>query len=244
MKSIVKGVRIAGIEASVPTQRKSYLDEVDEAARKDAEKICALIGVYEQRIAPEPLTTADLCIAATETLLRKLDWAPETVDAIVFVTQGPDYPLPATACLLQHRLGLPTTATAFDINLGCSGYPYALMVVSQLLANSDSQRALLLVGDISSRTIYSGDSATGPLFGDAGSATALEKDPDAAPMYYVTGTDGKGGRHISITGGGARNPYLKSFRRAAAENEALFKTYHLHLNGPEVFNFTLVSCRS
>ncbi len=239
MKSIVNGVRIAGIEAAVPTQRVRYLDTVSEEARRDAEKACALTGVYEQRIAPWPLTTADLCIAAAETLLKKLDWAPETVDAIVFVTQGGDYPLPATACLMQHRLGLPTSAAAFDVNLGCSGYTYGIWLVGQLLAGSASGRALLLVGDISSRTIYGGDRSTGPLFGDAGSATALERSPDATPIYAVTGTDGKGGKHISITGGGARSPFLPALRREPDENEAMFKSGHLHLEGPEVFSFTL-----
>ena len=157
----------------------------------------------------------------------------------MFVTQGADYPLPATACLLQHRLGLPTTAAAFDVNLGCSGYTYGLWITGQLLAGSESGRALLLVGDISSRTILPGDRAVEPLFGDAGSATALERSADATPIHVVTGTDGKGGKHIAITGGVARNSYLQALKRDPAENEALFKSGHLHLNGPEVFNFTL-----
>jgi 3-oxoacyl-[acyl-carrier-protein] synthase-3 len=227
------------MEAAVPRQRSNFADEVPAEDRAEIEKVAALIGVDERRVAPDGITTADMCLAAAETLLAKLGWERDSIDALVYVTQGPDYLLPATACILQQRLGLPMSCAAFDLSLGCSGYVYGVWVASQLLAGSTSGRALVLVGDISTRHVLPGDRSTGPLFGDAGSATALERDPAAGPMYIVSGTDGGGARHISIKAGRERNPLLHALKRDPAENESLFADGHLHLNGPEVFSFTL-----
>jgi 3-oxoacyl-[acyl-carrier-protein] synthase-3 len=239
MRARIEGIRVAGIEAAVPEPRHSYLDEPGSMSPEEARKLCTTIGVSERRIAPATLLASDLCLAAAESLLAKLGWSRDSIDALILVTQGPDYLLPATACLLQHRLGLPTHCAAFDIDLGCSGWVYGTWIAAQLLAGSDGKRALLLAGDVSTRLLHPDDRATRPLFGDAGTATALERDADAGPLFAVVGTDGGGGKHISIKAGGLRHNLVPALLRTAAENEELHREAHLHLNGPEVFSFTL-----
>jgi|AGTN01.1.fsa_nt_gi 3-oxoacyl-[acyl-carrier-protein] synthase III len=239
MKAKISGVRIAGLACAVPESRHSFLETPDILTDAEAEKLAAAIGVRERRIAPKRLCASDMAVAAAERLIADLAWDPATIDAIVFVTQGPDYLLPATACLMQKRLGLPTTAAAFDVNLGCSGYAYGLWIVSQLLAGSEGKRALLLCGDVSSRLLADDDNSTRPLFGDAAAATALERDDGAAPIHVLVGTDASGARHISIPAGGLRNNFVPVIAGGATASETMARDAYLHLNGSEIFAFTL-----
>jgi 3-oxoacyl-[acyl-carrier-protein] synthase III len=239
MKATIRGIRIAGMQAAVPIPRHSFVETPEHLTPDEARKLYAAIGVHERRIAPAGILASDLCVAAAEALIDDLGWARDSIEVLVLVTQGPDYLLPATACLIQNRLGLPTRCAAFDVNLGCSGFVYGTWIAAQLLSGSEGKRALLLCGDVSTRLLHPDDRATRPLFGDAGTATALEKSADAAPIHIVLGTDGGGGRHISIKAGGLRHNLVEALRREPAENETLYQEAHLHLNGPEVFNFTL-----
>ena len=239
MQATVKGIRIAGMQAAVPTPRHSFVETPEHMTPEEAQKLYTSIGVHARRVAPPRILASDLCVAAAEALLEDLGWSRDSVEVLVLVTQGPDYLLPASACLIQKRLGLPTSCAAFDVNLGCSGFVYGSWIVSQLLSGSTGKRALLLCGDVSTRLLHPEDKATRPLFGDAGTATAFEKTPDAENMYVVLGTDGGGGKHISIKAGGLRHNLVSALRQTPEENEALYKAAHLHLNGPEVFSFTL-----
>ncbi len=239
MQATVKGIRIAGMQAAVPTPRHSFVETPEHMTPEEAQKLFTSIGVHSRRVAPPRLLASDLCVAAAESLLNDLGWNRDSVEVLVLVTQGPDYLLPASACLIQKRLGLPTSCAAFDVNLGCSGFVYGSWIVSQLLSGSTGKRALLLCGDVSTRLLHPDDKATRPLFGDAGTATAFEKAPESSDMYVVLGTDGGGGRHISIKAGGLRHNLVPALLRTPEENATLYKEAHTHLNGPEVFSFTL-----
>lgn len=240
VKAVVDGVRIAGIQAAVPGRRHSFTEDNGPFTAEEAAKLHAGTGVLARRIAPPHICASDLCLAAAEALIAQLDWDPKTIGLLIFVTQDPDYVIPATACLMQRRLGLSVGCAAFDVNLGCSGYVYGLWTAAQLLRGTDAGRALVLAGDINTRTLKPGDRATLPLFGDAGSATALEADPAAAPLHAVLGTDGSGGRHLLIRAGGARHTLLPpGLPRPAEEESRLFDDARLHLNGAEVFGFAL-----
>lgn len=240
MLATVQGVRVAGVRAAVPEARHSFLTEPAPFAADEVEKLVASIGVRERRVLPSRLCASDMCLAAAEQLLKDLDWDPASVDVLIFISQDPDYTLPATACVMQRRLGLAQTAAAFDINLGCSGFIYGTWIASQLLGGSNGKRALVLNGDTSTRYLVPGDRATLPLFGDAGAATALERDAAAPPLFVAMGTDGNGAAHISIKAGGKRDPLVPpADPRSAEEEERLFKDARLHMNGMEVFGFTL-----
>src|SRR5262249_42553525 len=141
------------------------------------EKIAQSTGVLERHIS-KTLTANDLGEAAAKELMSALNWDKDSIDFLAFVTQTPDYRLPANSCLLQSRLGLSEECSAFDINLGCSGAVYGLAQVGGLLSSMGSGRALLLVGD-TTHFISPHDKSTVFLFGDAVSAIALEHSPSA-----------------------------------------------------------------
>ena len=240
VKAVIDGVRYAGFMGCVPKGRHSYLDTPEPFTLEEAEKLAAATGVRERRVAPPHIGTSDLCTAAAQALLERLGWEPSSVEVLIFVSQDADYNLPSTACLIQKRLGLPTSAACFDVSLGCSGFVYGSWIASRLLAGSSARRALVLSGDISTRYLMPGDRATLPLFGDAGAAAALERDDGAPLMHAVFGTDGSGAPHIMIKAGGRRNPLVPGLvPRTAEEEAALFADSRLSLNGAEVFAFTL-----
>ena len=240
MEAVIKSVKIAGMQAAVPPHRHSYVETPELFTQEEADKIYGSTGIHSRRILPKHLCASDMCIAAAETLLQRLEWDPASVDILIYVSQDSDYALPASACLMQSRLGLPSSAACLDVSLGCSGFVYGTWIASQLLNGSNGTRALVLCGDTSSRHLLPNDRGTLPLFGDAGVATALEFDESWPDSYAVFGTDGKGGQHIAVKAGGRRHPTIpESAPRSGEEEAKLFKDSRLHLNGAAVFSFTL-----
>lgn len=239
------GVRLAGVASAVPDQIQTVDDDGRVFGCAEARKIGESIGVLSRRIAPHDITASDLCAAAAEKLLNELGWERSSIRAVLFLSQTPDYIAPATACLLQERLGLPKTCAAIDLNMGCSGYVYGLSLASQFVrgiaAGENGQgRVLLLVGDTVSRMLSPQDRATVMLFGDAGSATALEFDESAAPMVFTLGTDGSGAKHLMVPVGGARAPRTpQTSLRTERENGNVRSDEDLYMNGAEVFTFAL-----
>lgn len=196
--------RLAGIVSALPAQSEANADLADRFGAKTIAKIIAATGI-ERRPVAQSETVGTLGTLAARRLLDRLDWAPETVDLIVVVTQTPDYPMPATACILQNALGLARHTAAFDLSLGCSGFVYALSVVGSLLATGAARRALLVTGDITSRLIGPEDRALAPLFGDAVSVTALEAG-GTGRMSFDLGTDGSGAPYLTCRTGGTVEP--------------------------------------
>ena len=236
--SVNQGLRIAGIACAVPERVSSAADLARIFGETEAQKIAKSTGVAERRVT-KSLCTSDLCCASAEKLLGELGWEPGSIDCLVFVTQTPDYVVPATSCVLQARLGLGKNCAAFDVNLGCSGYVYGLWIVSRLL--QEGQRALLLVGDTGSRLLSPEDRSVVPLFGDAGSATAVEKDASkGGEICFSVGTDGTGSQNIIVPAGSFRTPSTEKTReRCPQPDGALRSDEDLVMNGPEVFSFTL-----
>lgn len=242
-KARLEGIRVCGMHVAVPPTTRGLDQEGLFETPAEMERLIKSIGVARRRIADKDICTSDLCQAAARRLLDQLGWGPGDVDVLIFVTQSADYVIPATACALQARLGLDG-CMAFDVNLGCSGYAYGLWTAASLLKtvlrDDRPARALLLAGDVSTSKLLPGDRGTVPLFGDAGSATALEVSPGAPPMYGVFGTDGTGAEHLIIRAGALREPLLPPESPHDPETQArLYRNARLHLNGPEVFNFTL-----
>lgn len=161
----ISNVRIAGISACVP---KHIIESASYAKEHNTADISATTGIYFRRIGD--IKTSDLCYAAAEKLILDLNWDKSEIGAIIFVTQNPDYILPATSCILQDRLGLSKETYASDTSLGCSGWVYGLSQIASLLSNGTIKKALLLAGDAKRHF----DPSFEPLFGYAGTATALE----------------------------------------------------------------------
>ena len=239
----LEGVAFRGVRACVPAQSRNLEEEGLIETEAERERLMGSIGVRSRHIAPAGVMTSDLCQKAADGLLEQLGWERDTIDVLIFVTQSADFVIPATACALQSRLSLGN-CLAFDVNLGCSGYPYGLWLASSLLrtitVSDRPARALVLAGDISSARMVPGDRSVIPLFGDCGTATALETDATAATMHGVFGTDGSGVEHIIIKAGGLKTPLLPLREpHDEATFEQLYRDSRLYLNGTEVFNFTL-----
>lgn len=235
----VSGVRIAGVASAVPKPARVARDEAAQFPGDDIEKIAQSTGVGERHVSAK-LCASDLGEAAARTILSALDWDPKSVDMLVFVTQTPDYKLPANACLLQGRLGLSDECMAFDVNLGCSGFIYGLAQVAGMLSSIGRGRALLVAGDTSSHLVAPRDKSTVFLFGDGVSAMALEHDDTAAPMHFTLGTDGLGGPHLIVQAGGFRCPAGSgTAERRPREGGNIRSDQDLAMNGAEVFAFSL-----
>lgn len=180
-------------------------------------------GVKSRRCSYENQTTSDLCYEAAACLIKELGWSKTEIEALVFVTQTPDYLLPATSCVLQKRLGLSNDCFTLDVSLGCSGWVYALSVLSSLMQNGTMKRGILLAGDTITKICSPEDKSTFPLFGDAGTATALEYETGASGFKFVFNTDGSGAHVIMSEKNG--------FRKSEWEKPCL------KLDGGEVFSF-------
>ncbi|MEI8209551.1 MAG: ketoacyl-ACP synthase III [Methylococcales bacterium] len=233
------GASIVGVVSCVPSwevENNYFFDKFGEVGVNDAVK---MIGVKKRRWANDQISTRDLCHHAGKRLLNKLDWNPETIDAIIFVSQTPDYRLPASACILQADLGLSNACIAFDINLGCSGYPHALWLGMTMIQSGAARRVLLAVGDTISKIINPDDRATALLFGDAGTMTALEADSSDNQAHFIMGTDGRGMSNLIVPKGAFKNYTDVSDTRLEDKDPSC-----LFMDGAEVFNFTLQSVPS
>ena len=226
-----KNVRIAGVSAGVPKRKVCNLDIKDISADYDSAAFVETTGVLERRL-DEALTTSDLCVAAAEKLLADLGWDRAEVGGVIFVSQTTDYYLPATACIVQDRLGLSRECYAEDIVLGCSGWVYGLSSLVSLMANGGIKKALLLAGD-AKRHVVTND----PLFGFAGTATALEYVEGAAGFQFHFGTDGSGFDAIIIPDGGSRNQVSENSFKDEVIDGKHYNRMQTRMKGMDVFSF-------
>ena len=239
----VPGVRIAGIASAVPATRVPVTTAAEIFGADMIQKISQNTGIEYRHVTSPGLCSSDLCVVAAKRLLEELRWEPSSVEALIFVTQTPDFPsIPATACTLQMRLGLSRSCAAFDVTLGCSGHVYGLWLAMSLIAGSGLSRVLVLAGDVASVLSSPLDRAVSLLFGDAGSATAIEKDVTASPCVFSMGTDGSGYKNLIIPSGMhyARHPRDSAtcIRRKAEDNNQR-SAEDLFMDGTEVFAFTI-----
>lgn len=234
-----KNVRIAGISAGVPEYIASNLHPLSDdgvSSNYSPEAFVETTGVLERRIS-DRLTTSDLCYWAAEKLLDDLQWEKEEIEAVVFVSQNADYILPATACVLQDRLGLSKECYAEDISLGCSGWVYGLSNVASLVSTGAIKKALLFAGDAKRRA----QALLDPLFGHAGTATAIEFDEGSDGFCFHLGTDGSGFDAIIIPDGGSRNQVsMNSFSLEEIEGKKMHRL-QTHMKGMDVFSFGITT---
>jgi 3-oxoacyl-[acyl-carrier-protein] synthase III len=223
---------IRAITSCVPSRRFDNLAETTAFEVEEVEKVVKMAGVKTRHMAGDSECSSDLCVTAAQDILQSLQWDPATVDALIMVTQTPDYFLPSTACLVQRRLGIGDSCAAFDVGLGCSGYPYGLWLAAMMLQCRGFRRALVLHGETPTRFSDKGDRAVALLFGDAGSATAIEAGSDVAnpvpPWWFCLHTDGAGADDLILAGGGFRDRFPTDPRKS-----------WVFMNGANVFNFTI-----
>ena len=200
---------LVGVRYYLPETTRSNEDLVAINPGWDAGKIYRKTGIRCRRIAGEGQTACDLGYEAAKCLIEELSVDRARVDALLRCTQSPDYHLPTTACLLQNRLGLPTSCGAFDFNLGCSGFTYGLWIARSLIKAGSANSILLVVADTYSKYCDPHDLATATIFGDAGTAVLISSSPTegfAMVGESVVGTDGRGAGNLIVRAGGRGGP--------------------------------------
>jgi len=227
----IKNVRIAGIASGVPATIVRNTDDTVHSENYDAASFVESTGVEERRFSPV-LTTSDLGYMAAEKLIMDLGWNKSDIDGLLFVSQGHDYIEPATACILQDRLGLSKDCYTIDLNMGCSGWVYGLSYAASLL-NAGLRKIILIAGD--AKTRYAED--VDPLFGYAGTATGIESKEGEDGFKFHFGTDGSGFDAIIIPDGGARNPIsMKGFEKEKIDGKE-YNRFMVRMKGMDVFSF-------
>lgn len=204
-----------------------------------AEKISQKTGIYERRIAAEDEYSSDLAIKAAIKLFEESAIDPKSIDFVLFCTQSPDYFLPTTACILQQKLGIPTSAGALDYNLGCSGFVYGLALAKGLVAAGIAKNILLITAETYSKFINHQDKSNRTIFGDAASASLIVADSDEGAEIgdFSLGTDGAGAENLIVKNGGMRYRNVEA-KDIYGDNGFERNDGDLYMNGSEIFMFT------
>ena len=234
---IIKNTKISKITTCVPSITIDNSD-VPQEQKKIRDRLIRNVGIKYRRMCPDNQIFTDLASYCTEELLDCLGWERDSVGSLIMVTQSSEFTIPSTAIILQNKLKLSKNCLAYDINLGCSGYPYGLMTAASLLDNFDNKRIILVVGD-QSASYGAEDNGREILFGDACSATALEYDEHAAPIYFEGFSDGEGAKAIYIPEGGKRKPIDSESHKPKLREDGIIRTgTDVWLNGPEILSFS------
>jgi len=231
---------IKGISYYLPPNRLTNADLSAAFPEWSMEKIAAKTGIHERRLAGPEVCASDLAYESARKLFKEHAVSPTEIDFILLCTQSPDYFLPSTACLLQERLGVPTSAGALDFNLGCSGYVYGLSLARGLIATGDAKNVLLLTAETYSKYIHPQDKSVRTLFGDAAAATLIQGGGDGRMGPFVFGTDGRGAMNLVVKRGAGRHPVEEKADKASLDEYGnMHSDGHLFMDGPEILNFTL-----
>ncbi len=199
------------------------------------------IGVYERRFADAGTCSSDLCYAAAEQLFKDNDVDRTEIDLLVFLSQTPDYRMPATSIILQHRLGLPNSCVAFDIQLGCAGFSYALSVVYSMMQGGHFRKALILDGETRSKVYSPKDRRSAFIFGDGAVAALIEQDERYGKSWFSLNSDGSRHDLIMIKGGGYRYPSSEETLRERVVDEYgnIRSDEQGYMRGGDVFTFVI-----
>lgn len=235
----IENVRIAGVSACVPEKKLENKDSQLFESEEEKLKYIETVGVDTRHVTDENTCSSDLCYAAAERLLNDLGWNKEEIDCLVFVTQTPDYKYPASACILQARLGLPMTCLTFDVSMSCPGWIYGLSVVSSLLSAGKLRRALLLTGETVTK-LRSPYDKVNLITGDAGTATAMEYCEAAREIYFDLNTKGDDYKAVWIRDGGYRNPFNEhSLDYEVCEDGVTRNGVQTYMDGASIFAFAI-----
>jgi len=233
---------ISAIEYFLPSNVVSTSDLSAEFPEWSVEKIDQKTGIQRRHIAAQEECSSDLAVNAAQRLFDSGACQPQSIDFILLCTQSPDYFLPTTACVIQDRLGIPTTAGALDFNLGCSGYIYGLGLAQGLISSGQASNVLLITAETYSKFIYPRDKSVRTIFGDAAAATLLKgvESEFAFIGPFIYGTDGRGGQNLIVPAGGMRRPRTEQTGAPVGDEDGNVRSLdNLYMNGPEIFTFTL-----
>lgn len=234
-------VGIKALSAAVPKHIIHNLSYTDVFPEEQVREVVEKVGVYERRFADTNTCSSDLCYTAAQKLLLDNNIDRSEIDLLVFISQTPDYRMPATSITLQHRLGLSNSCIAFDISLGCSAFIYGLSVVYSMMQGGQIRKALLLDGETRSKVYSPKDRRSAFIFGDGGIATLIEKDAKYGDSFFSLNSDGSRANLIMVKGGGYRHPSSEETikERVVDEYGNIRSDEQGYMNGGDVFNFVI-----
>lgn len=233
--------QIKSVAYYLPEHVLTNEDLAQEFPEWSVEKIATKTGIQRRHIAGETQFSSHLATEAAKKLFERDGVDPESIDYLIVCTQSPDYYMPTTACLVQEQIGLSSKAGATDINLGCSGYIYALGLAKGLIESGQVTRVLVITADTYSKFINPRDKAVRTIFGDGAAATLVEGvDSAEAGLTGITyGTNGSGGKNLIVPNGGLRPGADIAPKSNVDSRELALSGHDLFMDGPEIFNFSL-----
>lgn len=229
---------IKAISYYLPEKVLTNEDLVKEFPEWSVDKVASKVGVNIRHLSAENETAGDMAEKAAKRLFEEYDIKPSEIDFVMLCTQSPDYFLPSTACVLQDRLGIPTSAGAFDYNLGCSGCIYGMAISKGLIAAGVAKNILLLTAETYNKYLHQDDKSNRSIFGDGAAACLISTKGIAEIGEFVLGTDGSGAEHLIVRTGAARQKMQTGVQEEDSEGHIRRDDY-LYMNGGAIFNFTL-----
>lgn len=229
---------IKAISFYLPEKVVTNEELVREFPEWSVDKVAQKVGVNSRHLAAEEETAGDMAEKAAHKLFKDYHIDPKSIDFLMLCTQSPDYFLPSTACVLQDRLGIPTSAGAFDYNLGCSGCIYGLAMAKGLITAGIAKNVLLLTAETYNKYLHPSDKSNRSIFGDGAAACLISTEGFAEIGEFVLGTDGSGANNLIVKTGASRQ---KAATGKFVEDDEGHIWYddHLYMNGGAIFNFTL-----
>ena len=229
---------IKGISYYLPERVVTNEDLVKEFPEWSVDKVAQKVGVESRHLAAENETAGDMAAKAALKLFEEYNIDPQSIDFLMLCTQSPDYFLPSTACILQDRLGIPTTAGAFDYNLGCSGCVYGMALAKGLIASGIAKNVLLLTAETYNKYLHPDDKSNRSIFGDGAAACLISTEGFAEVGEFSLGTDGSGANNLIVKSGASRQKEVTGQFVEDEEGHIWYDDY-LYMNGGAIFNFTL-----
>lgn len=235
------GVGITAMAAAVPRRIINNYEYTEYFPADQVKEVVDKVGIFERRFADAETCSSDLCFAAAEKLIADNGIDKEEIDLLVFISQTPDYRMPATSCILQHRLGLSNGCIAFDITLGCSAFSYGLAVVYGMMETGNLRKALILDGETRSKVYSPKDRRSAFLFGDGGIAALVERNERFGGSFFSLNTDGSRADLIMIKGGGYRHPSsMETLKEKIVDEYGNIRSDEQgYMQGGDVFNFVI-----
>ena len=236
-----EGIGITAMAGAVPKHVIHNYEYTQYFPADQVKEVVDKVGVFERRFADEKTCSSDLCYAAAERLIADNNVDKSEIDLLVFLSQTPDYRMPATSIILQDRLGLPQSCVAFDMQLGCAGFCYALSVVYGMMQGGNIRKALILDGETRSKVYSPKDRRSAFIFGDGGVAALVERNEKFGKSWFSLNSDGSRHDLIMIKGGGYRNMSSEETlkERVVDEYGNIRSDEQGYMRGGDVFNFVI-----
>lgn len=229
---------IKGISYYLPEKIVTNAELLKEFPEWSVDKVAAKVGVDLRHVAGENETAGDMAEKAARRLFDEYNIDPKVIDFILLCTQSSDHFLPSTACILQDRLGIPTSAGAFDYNLGCSGCVYGMAIGKSFVDSGMAKNVLLLTAETYNKYLHPSDKSNRSIFGDGAAACLISNEGVAKIGDVVWGTDGSGAKHLIVETGAARHKSATGVVTIDEDGHEKYDDY-LYMNGSAIFNFTL-----